>query len=261
LITIYMERKQKASGVPSRKSKTSDDEDKDLVVVSTAPSPSLLKDLLRQPRSKKGFHYQTVLWFGGQIIVNSSAAKYLQFLNGVTQLTWGSILGSLPELTSLDSLFDEFFCRKMRLHFHPRNMHSANSTASATAAGSPGDLNTCGATIVGLPHAASPYTDSNMSWINMSASERKKFVNLGASWSFSFPNPEKFSWDGPVGDQTTSFMTMSWCSFTAIAKHGGFFQIATPAASGASAGIGSLLEGGIFGDYIIECHVACRARA
>jgi len=211
--------------------------------------------------STRGLHYRNKIYQGCQIVVNSAAAKYLQFINGSsTKITWNQV-GSASEFTSLDAIFDEFYIRSVTLRYIPRNHYSAQSTASSSATGSPGDLNTCAATLVGLPHNGAAYADSSTAWVIMLAAQHKKFVDMGAPWIYKFANPEKFAWDGPLGDMATSNSTMMWCQNSNTSAYGGLFQLATPAASGAAIGIGTLLENGIFGDLIIEYDVCWRARA
>jgi len=192
--------------------------------------------------------------------VNTGGAKYLQFIGGTsTTLPWTNV-SSAAEWTAIDAVFDEFFIRSVTLKYMPRNKYSAQSTASASATGSPGDVNTCAATVVFLHHNAAPYGDTSSTWTAACNAQQHKLVNLGDNWSFTARNPEKFSFDGPLGDQS-SVATMGWCNIAQSGHYGGFFQLATPLASGASAGIGALLEGGVFGDFIIVYDVAFRARA
>lgn len=213
------------------------------------------------PKSFKGALYRTVITGGFQVVVNSVAAKYKQFLATTTgQIAWSNVGGS-TEFSSLDGIFDEFFVHSVTLRFLPRNKYSAQSTATSGASGSPGDLNTCAATVYCLTHGASDYADSATTWTAAVVARHHKFVNLGDSFVFRVRNPEKYDPKGPLGDMTTASSTMSWCQTTASAKYGGFFGLATPAASGAAIGIGTLLEGGIFGDLLAEWDLSFRARA
>jgi len=210
----------------------------------------------------KGMRFETTLAYGTQIAVNSSAGKYEQFISGATAFQWGSLVAGLAEFSSLDALFDEFFIRSVKLQYIPRNHFSAQSTASSSASGSPGDLNTCGATFVWLPHNGALYADSAAAWYNAAVAQHHKIVDMGNRVNWTVKNPTKFSWTLPIGDQSTSLSNMGWCQFSlASAKYGGAYQLITPVASGASVGIGTLLENGIFGDVMFHVHLACRARA
>ncbi len=175
-------------------------------------------------------------------------------------MPWNQVANA-SEFSSLDVLFDEFWIKSVTVRYWPRNKYSAQSTATSSASGSPGDLNTCAATFYFLPNAATNYTDQSTAWVNASVAAQHKTVNLGENFTFTVRNPEKFSWDGILGDQTTGSSCMSWCQTTNATKYGGYFGIATPVQSGASAGIGLLLENGVFGDAIYSFDVAWRARA
>jgi hypothetical protein len=196
-----------------------------------------------------------------QFSVNTAAGKYKQFLNGGVNYGWTQ-LANAAEFNSIDALFDEVFIRSVTMHYIPCNRHSANTTASTTAAGSPGFINTLAAVAYCLPHNAADYTDSSSTAQNALQAWHSKYVDLGIPFVLRVKNPEKFDWQGPLGDQSSSTSTMSWCQFSKVGScYGGFFAIATPEASGASAGIGTLLEGGIWGHIKVTYDIAVRARA
>jgi len=202
-------------------------------------------------------------YFSSTIVVNGSATKYLQYLDGVSSLvslTWTKILLNLDEISSWSLIFSEVFVHWVELEYYPRNKYSSNTTASSTPAGSPGDLNTCGATIAFVPHNTAAYSDISAAWYTMRAATQSKSFNLADNMVFRAHNMEKFAWDGPLGDMTTSATTMSWCTLSALSKLGGLFQLATADASGAAVGIGNLLEGGVFGDYIVKVRYSLRSR-
>jgi len=215
-----------------------------------------------RPRARfEGGIYRTVITGGAQVTVNGAPGKFKQFLNGsTTSIPWNSV-GSAAEFASLDGLFDEFFVHSVTLRYFPRNKYSAQSTATSGASGSPGDLNTCAAVVYCLTHGATDYADSVTTWTAAAVARYHKFVNLGDYFRFRAKNPEKYDPKGPLGDMTTATSNMSWCQTTGAAKYGGFFGLATPAASGAAIGIGTLLEAGIFGDLLYEVDVSFRARA
>jgi len=237
--------------------------------VSYAPSPTMVsilpKDLLASAKgrnSRRPMRADFRLVSGFQVVVNSSANKYLQFLSGTaTSLAW-NLLASANEFTSLDALFDEVFVKSVKLKFIPRNRHSAQSSAAASASGSPGDVNTVGASLHFLPHSVPAFADNSINWSQSQTVEQSKFVDLGSPFEFTAINHERFAWDGPEGDQTSAQATQGWLNFTRVSTNlGGNFYLSTPVASGAAAGIGVLLEGGIFGDLLVEWNIAVRARA
>lgn len=221
---------------------------------------NLLRDLLMPRGGRRGFMYRGKISLAGQVIANSGLGKYLQFWSASSTLLWNSI-STAAEFTTLDALFDEFFIHSVTVHYIPHNRGSSNTSASGSASGNPGDLNTCGAMCVCLYHNASAYADTSGAFANMSVARTHKLVDLGARWNFRCPNIEKFIPDGPLGDQTTATSTMSWCQISAVAKYGGFLQISTPVATANTAATNTLLFSGVFGDTLIEFDVSWRARA
>jgi len=204
-----------------------------------------------------------VLATGFGISVNTAAGKYLQFLNGSTSFKISNV-GSSSEFSSFGSIFDEFFIHSVDFKYKPVNRYSANSTGNAvlaTAAGAPGFVNTCGASVTCLQHNQPAYSDASSDWIASSVAAGARYVDMGTPWIVTWKNNEKFSWDGPQGDQTTVTNTQAWCNLANSAEYGGLIQLATPLASGAAAGIGDLTEGGVFGHVLAHYHVSFRARS
>lgn len=229
------------------------------------PSFKSLMSLLRGPGQGFGrpFRANFTLSVGTQIAVNSAAPKYKQFLyGGGLSLLWSNI-AQAAEFSTLDLLFDEFYIHKVICKFVPRNKFSANNTAAVTGtpAGAPGELNTVGGTLYYLKHNGGDYSDNSANWYNAMNSQGAKFVDLGSPFTWTMMNPGKFNWGGDNMDQTTSTNAMGWCQFSASNAYGGRAFLATPAASGASVGIGTLLENGIFGDMAVTFHISVRARA
>jgi len=211
-------------------------------------------------KGSRGLRFTTRLWSQTTFQVNSSAGKYKQFIAGVTPLQVSTV-GSSSEFASLSAIFDEFFVHRVSLHYRPVNKYSANTTASSSAAGSPGQINTLGAVLYNLQHNQVDYADNSSLCTNGMASWGSSWVNLGDNFTHDWHNVEKFSWDTPLGDQTTSHSTQSWCNINNTSDYGGILGFGTPDPSGASAGIGTLLEGGIFGHVMIEYVVSFRARS
>jgi len=208
----------------------------------------------------RGAKFETTLVLGYPLVVNTNAGKYLLMVNGATSVPWNYV-ASTAEFTALDAIFDEFFVRKVTIEYHPVNKYSSNSTASGSAAGSPGQLNTLQVSRVFLPHAGALYADSATIWQAMLVSPKSGLSNLAMDWRWTVTNEEKFTWDGPLGDMSTAGSTMSWCQTTLSSKYGGNYQFSTPDASGAAAGIGTLLEGGVFGHVTFFFDIAFRSRA
>lgn len=202
-------------------------------------------------------------YFTTEIAVNAVAVKYLQYLDNtgsLTTLTWTRIIQNLGELGALQVLFSEIFVHWIELEFYPNNKNSSNSSSSTNAAGSPGDLNTCAATIAMLPHNEATYSDLSSAFFVMRESQQSRTVNLADPFVFRGRNLERFDWKGPIGDATTAGTTMGWVALNNLATLGGRFQLATAYASGAAVGLGSLLEGGKFGILIQKVRYSLRNR-
>jgi len=200
------------------------------------------------------------LYLGVGMSVNSVAGKYKQVINGLADYGISNVSNS-AEWASLGAIFDEFFVHSMTLNYHPINKYSASTTASTTAAGSPGFINTLGCVIYGLQHNQQVYTDSSTCATAAMSSALSRWVNLGDSFRFKWKNVERFDPDGTLGDQTTADSTQAWCSMNAAPKYGGTVGFATFDASGASAGIGALLENGQFGQAMLQWDISFRVRS
>jgi hypothetical protein len=210
----------------------------------------------------KGFGLRAELrmLYGVALAVNFNAGKYTQTIGGSVNLSWSTIVQNMDGFSSLDTLFNEFFVKSLTFEFRANNKNSSNTTASASAAGSPGQLNTVGGTIYSVPHHQSAYADNGNAWYQAREVKYSKFVNLGDDWKFVAKNDEKFSWDGALGDMTTATSTMQWLTFPQVAALGGLVGVITPYLSGAAAGIGDLLENGTFGFAVVHVDVALRSR-
>jgi len=193
------------------------------------------------------------LALSGMPTVNTSAGRYIQYLFGGGSWNWSGI-NSATEFSTLDVLFDEFFIHSVTLHYKPRNKYSAISTASASV-----DLNTVAANIYFLPHGAAQYTDNSGTFQNAAVTTQHKIVNMGENWTFVAHNPTRFDWDGAVTPSAQS--GMGWALFSNASSYGGQMHMATPVLSGASAGFGVLVEGGVFGDIMGYYDVSVRSRA
>jgi hypothetical protein len=211
--------------------------------------------------------YETRICLGGQYKTNTGVSYITMWdiaggSSSQTTLAWNQV-GATAEFTSLDAIFDEFFVRRSRLRLFPSNKYSAQGPASfatATAAGSPGTLNTCAATLVFLPHAAQTYTSGATGWVSARSAEISVTFETGDNASLLANNTEKFAWDGPMGDPVSS-STMMWCQNSNSNKYGGTHQMLTAHSSGASVTAGLFPEGAQMGDFILEFLVAWRARA
>jgi len=210
--------------------------------------------------AKTSLRAELRMLYGIAVAVNFNAAKYVQTLGGSVNLSWAAIVQAVDGFANLESLFNEFFVRSITMEFVPNNKYSSNSSASGNAAGSPGDINTCGGTIYFVPHHQAAYADSATAWYQAREVKYSKYVNLGDKFKFVAKNDEKFAWDGPLGDMTTATSTMQWLTFPQVAALGGLFGLICPLDSGAAAGIGVLLENGIFGYAVLSVDLALRAR-
>lgn len=202
----------------------------------------------------------------GTVAVNGSVNKYIQAMAGLTDLTWNQIVANSRELSSLLTLYSEGFVKSITLRYVPVNSNSNNSSGNgvlATAAGAPGFVNTLMGVLCFRLHSSPAVSDSVNAPADMMASSTHKLVDMASPWVFTGRNPEKFSWTGTLGDSTTSTSTMAWLTLSALSAGvvlGGSFQISTPEPSGAAAGIGTLVELGVFGHIVMEVDMCVRNR-
>jgi len=212
--------------------------------------------------------YETRICLGGQIQTNSGVSYVAQWNiagggSANNTLAWSQV-SNAAEFTSLDALFDEFFIKQTTLRYVPHNRYSgqgASSYNAATAAGAPGYMNTCMATVIFLPHNSAVYSSGAAAFVNARSAEQSKVVDMGQPWVLKARNTEKFSWDGPLGDQSTSGATMSWGQIGSTSKYGGTHQLLLAQSSGSSVGAGTFPESALMGDFILEFDIAFRARA
>jgi len=203
------------------------------------------------------------LYSGSPLSVQAVAGKYILSIGGSTSFGPKQISSSL-EWSSFNAIFDEFFIHEQKFEFRPNNKYSSNAGANtvlATAAGAPGYLNTCISTWAALQHNQVVYADSSSAWAQAMSSFESAAHNLADNIDFAWKNEEHFDWDGPVGDQTTTNMTTTWCNFNNVASYGGAVQVFTPYVSGAAAGLGDLTESGVFGFMLIRYTVSWRCRS
>jgi len=211
--------------------------------------PRLLRSMSR------GMHYQCRVAVNTVCGTNSSTGKYLGFFASSTTLKWGA-LSNNAEFSALDTLFDEVFIRAVTIRYLPRNRYQGMSSTIAT------DLNNCAGTIVGMPHATGVYTDSSGAWAAMVSATQHRVINTADPFTFRMTNPESFSWNGPLGDQSTSASTMSWCILPNVGTYyGGYFQWAFAAATATSAAPTTLVASAVLGDMMVYWDIALRARA
>jgi hypothetical protein len=211
--------------------------------------------------------YETRICLGGQYKTNTGVSYVAMWdiaggSSSNSTLAWNQV-GNASEFTTLDAIFDEFFVRSSRLRLFPSNKYSAQGPASfatATAAGSPGTLNTCAATLIWLPHAGVTFSSSAGAWVNARSAETSIAFETGDCAILSAKNTEKFAWDGPLGDPVSA-STQSWCMNSNSAKYGGTHQLVLAHSSGASVSAGLFPEGAQMGDWLLEFIVAWRARA
>jgi hypothetical protein len=171
------------------------------------------------------------------------------------------MVSASSEFSTWQGLFDEIFVHSITLDCTPNNKFSGNSTSSTSAAGSPGDLNTCAGTIAFVPFAVPAVADASNTWTILREQQQHKVVDLADSWTFTAFNPCEFDWNAPLSDQASTTTTMGWLANSLVgSKLGGLFQLAVPYASGAAVGLGTLLENGIFGDISVKICASYRVK-
>lgn len=201
--------------------------------------------------------------FADELACNNASGKYLCVLSSATTRSWTSLLSNLLELSSYQALFQELFVRQIEVWYEPNNMNSSNLSASSSAAGSPGQLNTCGAVFVFLPDNVPPLSDLSTAFQKAMLQRQHKVFNMAERFRHVFSNPTKFDWNGPLADQASGTTDMGWMSFTqAISntKLGGMFQVPCCYATGAATGIGDLLDAGKLGFIFYRVTLALRVR-
>jgi len=213
----------------------------------------------KMARGGAGTIFRTKLGSNSTVTINSSTGKYLQFMYGTTYTTNASLFGVFGEFASLSTIFDEVFLHNVVWRFEPVNMMSNNSTSSATAAGQPGFLNTCGAVIYGHQHDEPAFTDSNTTVQNMMCGGAHKVVNLAKTWTYKWTNIERYDKKGAATKDTA--VTQTWCNvLTAPTVYGGAMSVATPFPSGTTATIAALLCNGIPGNLFLQADMSFRVR-
>jgi len=221
-----------------------------------------LRTLLGNPKmkgSRADVKLRIRAFAGGTLACSASPGKYqLVIAGGTSGVSIGGTLANTSEWTSINSVFDEFFCHSAKFHYRPVNRYSANSSASTGSAGLPGNVNTCGVVWTGLQGNQAGYTDSSTAWVAAAQSYEHKFVELGSPMTFTWKNRVKFDPNG-VMDITTG--TTTWMNVGSTSAYGGLVQAFTPEVTGASAGIGVLTESGVFGHVLIEFDVSLRCRS
>jgi hypothetical protein len=230
-------------------------------VLFTTPSfKTLMKGIFHA-----GYKYRTNMHQVSTLATSSSAGKYQ--LNVMGSGSGGYTMTNvsiLAEWSAINSLFDEFFIHACHLRFIPTNRHSANTTANtgaASAAGQPGFVNTLGIAWAGYQHNQSLPSDSATNVATFLTSSLSKWANSGDPHSFAWRNDEKFMADGPVGDQSTSGSTQSWCNVSASSKYGGQVACCCAEPTGASALIGTLYEAAVMGHLVASFDLSFRVRS
>jgi hypothetical protein len=224
---------------------------------------SLNKELLIGLGAFKGKHGLTGtfdLYLATAITTNATAGKYsATFLTFSTStLLWASMISSFQEIASLEVLFDELFVRQIQMVCIPHNKY-LGTYVSATGVNllSSG----MGATSF-LPHNAGAYTDTSTMVPAMMTAAQSKLINTADGFTFTMRNPEKFAWDGPFGDQSTSTSTMGWCAIgTAGTKYGGLLQLATLAPCAAATTTNAYDVNTFLFDAMFKATISFRMRA
>jgi len=212
---------------------------------------------LRNVIKTKGMHFDTSL-FGGDLVTSASTAgSYLLRFNNINQQFWAiNNVSSAVEWSSFAALFDEFFVKAVAIRFQP-----IQDTAGALINSTATNLQNLPLTLGEYQHDAAKVTDNSTAWITLAGTSKSKFMNTNKPWSYTWKNCEKFSYTLPMGDQTTSSCTQTWCLTSAPSKYGGFIQVGTQYVSSATPNQTAIGQSVALGSLLVEYRVAFRARS
>lgn len=198
-----------------------------------------------------------ILPTGSSLATNGTVAKYL----AVFGLTSGDFtcaaLGSAGEYASITALFDEVFLHKVDFQYEPLQTLGGSLTNTTAT-----NLQSCPMTWVALQHASANYSDASSAYYTFFQNPSAKYGRTDKVMRFQWVNVEKFAWDGPLGDSTTSLTSTGWMKNSLVAtKLGGQVQVALTNLTGAAANSGTFLTNLTLGNVVIRYHVSFRVRA
>jgi hypothetical protein len=232
-------------------------EDYDFLDKKTTSVPLQIDELVSGPKAmarSTGMTWQGNLFASCILYTNSSTGKYGLYFSGGQ--TWNiNNVGNAAEFASLDAVFDEFFVHYMNVHFRPINA-VAGALLNTTAT----NLQTFPVTIFGLQHNAGNYADTSSAHAAAMSALQHEWVSTGEPFSFTWKNVEKFGWKEPLGDQSTSTSTQTWCQNVLSSKYGGFIAAYSPFITGtvSSTVLGTSVPLGV---CVMKYKVSMRARA
>jgi hypothetical protein len=167
-------------------------------------------------------------------------------------------IGSTPEWSSIDSLFDEFFVHEFKIYFHPFN--DLGGGVGNSAAGNQPSLSivantsyNAGLVCASLFNGAASYSSAAAMLNNAT----RAFKHSGHMFTYTWKNNVKFD---PHGIAINSSLTSAWQGWNLITNAtqvGGSLQIRT--INDAILGTGAVATN--LGTYIAEWNVSFRARS
>jgi hypothetical protein len=199
----------------------------------------------------------TISLFDQQFVsTHTSAGKYLPFLvPGSTTYYPINRVANTSRWSDLSAMFSEFFVSEVKMRYVPINKFSAISGSAGVLV----DLNTTAMNVGAVQHLLGPISDSSAAMTDI-ANFKHMLVNSGDKFSFNWKNCEKFSFDGPIGDMTTSGTTQGWCLTVSPTKFGGCIVAALPSVTAASATVTAFAENANLGYVLYEHIVHFRSR-
>lgn len=235
----------------------------EFMVVKLAGDPGDMKLVIPKllgngKKGAAGMRTRQRMFLQANIFINSTAGKYILMnsYNSSTQFGINSVSGT-TEWGSFNSLFDEFFVHSVKFYYEP-----VNSKGGALVDGSTiNNMQNCMLVYASYQHNQGSPVDSSTACQLFATASQRKITNTGSPHKFMWKNIDKFDPNGPLGDQSTSSSTQTWCNASFANKYGGDVYVATPFPSGAAAGIGTWLENIIIGTWIVEFDVSWRYRS
>jgi hypothetical protein len=257
---------------------TSDDEEAQVVVVrgknksrtalaASAPEtkagplvvPSLgskLSNMGKGLKGARGLRFEVDLLLG-KFVTTGATGTYGYVLNpGSGVPMYLSNIGNTTEWASVAALFDEYFLKSVECVFVPINQFNGLIINGGDAS----KLSTTIAVICANQHASTAISDSATAMLSAAIQSQHRVVNTARPFKFFWHNAEKFSWTGPVTDQSTANSSQGWLNVANYAKQGGFLQMFGPSITGtASATV--LAASSNVGFIIYRFKTAFRVRA
>lgn len=180
---------------------------------------------------------------GTVVTLSSNASGYVNSVVAV------STVAALAEFTSLATIFDEFFVRRMHLHYVPRSQYQGNLTWAAGT-----EESNVAMGLINLHHGATTYTSIAAAANNLTY----KHMTTGRPWSYEWVNVESINSEVVVAAETSSPVASQGWALTASAPsalYTGQTQLISPSA-------GTILVASkVLGDIFVKFDVVFRSRA